>query len=398
MASSRPSSISPRSTMASPRRPSSISPSPQSTIAWFRRNNAAFAIQVVIGMCLVGLLGSAMLGARTNSARAPRSRPRSSTATRIGLRSSGRSFDAPDRPSNSQTQGNAAESRLDWGLHLALKEANAYRGNTDPVDTGGPLVTFLVTANVIPTIPSTCMIDQTLDSIPKGSIIIVVLDKYTPTKHGNTTTDEYDEFQARIKARPDVELVARRPRDSSGKSLVGLLRFGIQLVKTPYVVAVQADMPFKYPEQLNFTNIALDMARYPELKYISFNFWSDNSVQRDRVMHGDQHKPSIDRIVGDEMTSAATNLTYMRTTMWTDNNYVCRTKYLTSMVSVESAANVPFPEWVMKSSIITDVNADVANASQFLWRRYGTWHYGGVDFPKQLLHLEGRKTKAIDCK
>jgi hypothetical protein len=51
-----------------------------------------------------------------------------------------------------------------------------------------------------------------------------------------------------------------------------------------------------------------------------------------------------------------------------------------------------------RSLIITDVNADVANTSQFLWRRYGVWHYGGVDFPRQLLHLEGRKTKAIDCK
>jgi uncharacterized protein YbaA (DUF1428 family) len=52
-------------------------------------------------------------------------------------------------------------------------------------------------------------------------------------------------------------------------------------VKTPYVVVMQHDLPFKYPERVSFDAIARDMMRDPELKYVGFiigtTIWSPMS-------------------------------------------------------------------------------------------------------------------------
>jgi hypothetical protein len=64
-------------------------------------------------------------------------------------------------------------------------------------------------------------------------------------------------------------MVVRRPVGSPGSKLIGLLRYALDFVTTPFVCAVQHDMPFRYPGTINHSAIALDMARFPELKYVS---------------------------------------------------------------------------------------------------------------------------------
>lgn len=38
---------------------------------------------------------------------------------------------------------------------------------------------------------------------------------------------------------------------------------------------------------------------------------------------------------------------------------------------------------------------ELLRQDKWSWREYGLWRYGPVGFPRQLLHLEGRKTKNI---
>eukprot|EP00038_Savillea_parva_P018165 m.22536 g.22536 ORF g.22536 m.22536 type:complete len:392 (-) comp3999_c0_seq1:104-1279(-) len=291
-------------------------------------------------------------------------------------------------------------SLLGWLSQLAWNQAARPWGDvTLPDDRPvGDLVTFLVTANPIPTHPDTCMIDKVLDSLPADAPKIVVLDQYKTQKRP-TDPNDYDEFERRLKLRKDLSLVIRKPKGSGGDRLMGLLAFGAQFVKTPYVCAVQHDMPFAYPAELNFTNIALDMARFPELKYISFNFWSDNSPERDAKMHWGNF---YDWVVGDELQSPASNNTYMRTTMWTDNNYMCRTEYLTEMSSAGVRDKIAFPEWMMRGGIVGDMKTAETTGGEkpYYWRKWGTWRYGARHLKRQLDHLEGRKsmTVAEECK
>lgn len=84
------------------------------------------------------------------------------------------------------------------------------------------------------------------------------------------------------------------------------MQHGLQFVKTPFVCAVQHDMPFKYPDEIAFEKIALDMARFPELKYVLFNYWSDNSIKRDEMTNSNQ---SFNYLLGEEMKSPASNIT-----------------------------------------------------------------------------------------
>lgn len=132
----------------------------------------------------------------------------------------------------------------------------------------------------------------------------------------------------------------------AAQGLTSVLKHGLQFVKTPFVCLVQHDMPFRFPGTIDFEAIALDMARFPELKYVLFNFWSDNSIRRDKDGNANH---SYDYLIGEEMTSAASNITYMRTTSWSDNNYICRTRYILNMVNHPLYKDVLFPEWIMKS-------------------------------------------------
>lgn len=73
-------------------------------------------------------------------------------------------------------------------------------------------------------------------------------------------------------------------------------------------------------------------------------------MERDRTGVFDASKASEkalsmwNRIVGDEFTSYASNVTYTRTMAWSDNNYMCRTRYLQTVASMAT----PFAEWGMK--------------------------------------------------
>lgn len=225
-------------------------------------------------MMTVGVLVVLVVGLIREGAILEHRRPRSPAIARIGMLRPAMANELRQQQQQPQQQDGTGESApasyLDWGAQLAVDEASRPWRRLDvevgPIDR--PLVTFMVTANVVPTIPSTCIIGMTLNSLPQGSVKLVFLDKYGVTKHGNTTPEAYDEFQRRIETREDVQLVARVPDDAPGSKLQRVLRYGLQFVKTPFVVAVQHDMPFKYPGTINFTAMAIDMARFPELKYV----------------------------------------------------------------------------------------------------------------------------------
>jgi hypothetical protein len=89
--------------------------------------------------------------------------------------------------------------------------------------------------------------------------------------------------------------------------------------------------------------------------------------------------------VGVERTSPTSNITYMRTAMWSDNNFVCSSAYLVDLLS--KCIRYPFPELCVSNTI---GNRLKGSHYSYNWSTWGTWRYGGQGHPLQLLHLDGR--------
>lgn len=225
-------------------------------------------------------------------------------------------------------------------------------------------LTIIVTASVIPSHPSTELIEETLTSLTylgfKDAPIILA--------HDHSTDPRYEAYMRKVAAissrRVNMQIVQRRDRGG----LAGNVREAMQYVLTPFVMIVQHDLPFVRP--INIKNVIQDMQKNAQLKHVRFN-------KRRNIKLGFDAKNDL---FGKELTCQ--HYTYTRTPAWSDNNHICRTAYYVEQVLPRTADLRP-----IESSMHQLVNDEAAHDI------FGTYLLGPNNELPYIKHTDGRNYK-----
>jgi hypothetical protein len=135
----------------------------------------------------------------------------------------------------------------------------------------------IITSSLIPTHPSTWMIDQTFESIrflkglsPEAPIYIVI-DGLPPEKMIDDNQIRLDQYVVALKAKyGNTSHVTILPSPVH-LHLAGSLNMAMAHVDTQFIYAVQHDYPFS--RDIDHVNLAKSMTEYPEIiRCVRFNF------------------------------------------------------------------------------------------------------------------------------
>ena len=144
--------------------------------------------------------------------------------------------------------------------------------------------------------------------------------------------------------------------------LTGNIRDAIKLVKTKYLLVIQHDFPFV--SDFEVYKMIEDMEENSQLKHVRFNkrsngayMWDNNKLFRKELI--------------------CKNYIYTRTGIWSDMNHLTTLKYYQEIVLKESE-DEDFMESSLKDKPLED------------HKKYGTYIFGPVNYPKTILHIKGR--------
>ena len=252
-------------------------------------------------------------------------------------------------------------------------------------------ITFVITTTASPIHPSTCIIKKTLNSIPADFPILVsfdICDEEPQDGPKGTKCERYEKYKNTLLHH--IQHVDKRyiqtteiPRHTPGRKLTRNLRHALSLVKTEFVVIVQDDMHFLRP--IPFADIAIDMLEWSNnLTYVSFSMAGRGShnVTFDVEITG--HAEVVGHSTeGPSFRNSSTS--YMTTSIWTDNNYICPTHYIRNLVE---NCRMPYPEWCQMK--VMD-----SNQTNYTWDHFHTWRYGRKGSKPMIGHLDGRRS--TDC-
>eukprot|EP00977_Amphora_coffeiformis_P016595 scaffold5169_cov172-Amphora_coffeaeformis.AAC.26 len=260
-------------------------------------------------------------------------------------------------------------------------------------------VTFVITTAASPIHPSTCIIDETIASIPVEFPIVIGTDlcdsENLPQKGSNnsdnadTRCERFESYKKALREKysnttttggHNVVITGLPSNNATGRKLVRNLRHALSLVSTEFVVIVQDDMPFlkQRGRSIPFSDIVQDMLKWDNLTYVSFSMMGRGS-------HDPQFDVSITghaEVVGTSFVGPSNTSSYMTTSIWTDNNFICKTSYMSSLLKTCQA---PFPEWCQMAAIKKD---------NYTWDKFQTWRYGAKGSEPTIHHLDGRNSKS----
>lgn len=248
-----------------------------------------------------------------------------------------------------------------------------------------PDTTVIITSNLIPSHPSTEVIDKTIASLTmlqglrptsvdhRIPLIITVDGPYGKDRGTNTPLqqilNQYTETVQKRYANHDtfnVTILAQR----SKVKLIKNMEAALPLVKTPFMYVLQHDLPFVLP--VNHTSLVQTALLYPEeVRLVRFGLHKTLSRRKDIP---------DDRTCGAPFFHSTTHgIDLAKTHTWSDNNHFTTKSYYEEMFStVEGFRTANFMEVPMR-------DAARQNCS-----RWGTWLYGEVGHGPMLQHLDGK--------
>lgn len=222
---------------------------------------------------------------------------------------------------------------------------------------------IIITASYIISHPSIEHIKNVIDSLKyinmdKNTLIILAHDFSDKNKFKLYLQN----LQKFIEDKPNFKITVCKKH----LHLTGSIRNAFQLIKTPYVLVIQHDLPFI--EHFDINKIIEDMKNNPEIKYIRFN-------KRENIKKGFD---AINNLFGYQLKSK--NYTYTKTPAWSDNNHLCLSNYYRNIVLKECPDGQPM-EFELQGKIVNEE----------LHKKYGTYIFGEIGFKKMILHTHGRR-------
>jgi hypothetical protein len=237
------------------------------------------------------------------------------------------------------------------------------------IEKGNSRITFITTTSVIPSHPSTSMLEISLKSffqisgfekIPK----IIVFDEISKDKR-------YDEYKKRV-----IKLLKTNPHFKNTMliflnehhHITGAIRVALKYVKTKYLFIHQHDFQLIKPFDLDLVLDSMELN--PDIKHVRLN--KRRNIRLGYDFYIDEYK-------------GKTKIPLTRTFGWSDNDHITRKDYYENFV-IPKVGNKKIPmEWALHGLERKDLKEDTSKHSI-----YGTFLLGALNEPAYIRHLNGK--------
>ena len=242
-------------------------------------------------------------------------------------------------------------------------------------------VSVIVTASPIPSHPSPRIILETVNSLDllglgEHAPILLVHDAVPPDAAGSEQ-DRYADYLIELKeAVKDRQNVEVHLLDTWGH-LVGGVTYGIDAIKTQYVLIVQHDLPFV--RSVPISKLVELMEHRREIAHIRFN-------KRTNLAEASDGSTRSRRRFFSQVSFPNSEFALIQTLSWSDNNHLTTRGYYRDLV-------LP---------LIGDQPTAMEKVLNPLARRrfhpiLGTYIFGAINEPAVIGNLDGRKTGLTPC-
>ncbi len=275
---------------------------------------------------------------------------------------------------------------LKLGIMGLESKSEELRGNS----TGESPVAVFITANPIPSHPSSHQILNTLDSLdflglPKGTHVFLLHDGLRLTQRLTKVRSVYksyrDSLSHALASREDVHIVTL----SRWGHISQLLRKGVTLTAAEYLLVVQHDLPFV--RRVDLASILDFMRHESTIRHVRFNLRKNVPEGQDAMTTRRAGKIVEDRshFFGQYESDSKHSVPLVATLAWSDNNFLCPRWYLKEIVLAPIGTLRMAPEWAMNG-----LNSPETH------KILGTFVAGKLGDPPVISHTDGRNSSAGD--
>lgn len=246
-------------------------------------------------------------------------------------------------------------------------------------------VSVVVITNLIPTAPGTSVIQQTIGSFQhlkshSGYPILIVGDGLRVRDSLRGERRRWGQYKKNLEiyfeSRADIEFLFRKTWGHISQTL----RLALDEITSDYVLVVQHDLPFI--RDVNLDEVIHAMECDPGLKHIRFNLRSNHPAGQDAMTTRRGGRVVEDRsfFFQQRFGPPPNPLPLVQTLSWSDNNFVCSTRYLSQTILRPIGAFRVDPEWVF------NLLGTEKNHAQL-----GTYVFGELGSPPAIRHTDGRR-------
>ena len=227
-------------------------------------------------------------------------------------------------------------------------------------------LTVIITASFIPSHPSIKVIQGVIESLylinlPSNTKIILAHDHNDDINY----IKYIENLNKYIKSNSNIKILIRTTKGH----LTGNIRNVLPHVTSKYILVIQHDLPFI--KKIDIQKIIEDLENNNNnIKHVRFNKRNNIKVGFD----------SINNLFG--LQVKCKNYTYTRTPGWSDQNHLCLKSYYTDIVMNECS-----------DGKFMEVQLHGKNKNENLHSKYGTYLFGGLNYPPVIKHIDGRNLK-----
>jgi hypothetical protein len=237
-------------------------------------------------------------------------------------------------------------------------------------------LTVVVAASLIPSHPSTSMIEQTLTSLHLLGLtqevpLVIAHDAPSPDCDSKDLL-RYEDYFARLEEVCEIRGNSVITKLTKWGQLSQSLSLAFTYVKTPYVLVCQHDLPFI--KRIEVDQILETMESQLMLKHVRFNLRENQPYAFDAFPK--KRKLCYQEEVF-ELNGRAHH--FVKTIGWSDNNHLCHVDYYRRIVFPLVGKRRVAPEHVMNLISIPSFH-----------ERLGTYIFGGLGDSPAIKHLDGK--------
>lgn len=232
-------------------------------------------------------------------------------------------------------------------------------------------ITIILVTSVIPSHPSTAMIDQTINDLrvhlPNNEIIMQIDGLREEQQHRKK---DYDEYKNRIlwKCLHEYKNVIPIIFEEHNHQ-TNMMRRTIHEIKTPLLLYVEGDAPLTPDEKIDWQK-CLDMFKQDKANTIRFHFEASIPEPHKHLMFGLEHG-------------------FMKTAQWSQRPHLTRKRYYKNVV-LPKCIDKFFIEDTFHGAIQDDILPnDIFD--QGGWDKHKLWIYHPEGNIKRSYHLDGRE-------
>lgn len=244
----------------------------------------------------------------------------------------------------------------------------------------------VIITNLVPSAPGISVIQRTLDSLQHLKSrhplpLLVVGDGIKARDNRNGGRLRWNEYKKNLKQLLEHDHTTKLRFRNSWGHISQTLRLALAEVQTDYVLVVQHDLPFV--QDIDLDALVHAMQSEPNFKHVRFNLRSNHPAGQDAMTTRRAGTLVEDRsyFFQQRFGPPPSRLPLVQTLSWSDNNFVCSTRYLSDTILRPIGRFKVAPEWVFNNLGTPENHSHL-----------GTYVFGKLESPPTIEHTDGRRS------